>query len=187
MYDHFCPDVDKTMRKLGVEQVQNAIRGRKPSEEKLGLEDFDWELGTDGEPQRVTCPNGQQAEVTAGRKEHRYRAIFETADCDGCSSGVDEASQYMVALFASFWAQLRSSLRPISRLMHSLQPSPAYGDQVLSGESSLSSQSSDLTTSGIWYTIAASYKEVSGMSYAVRMIIPNGSDTVAPWRSASTY
>ena len=45
------PDVDKTMRKLGVEQVQSAIRGRKPSEEKLGLEDFDWELGTDGEPQ----------------------------------------------------------------------------------------------------------------------------------------
>jgi len=32
-----------------------------------------------------------------------------------------------ISLVASFLAQLRSSLRPISRLMHSLQPSPAYG------------------------------------------------------------
>lgn len=79
------PDVDQTMRELGVEQVQSAIRGRKPSEEKLGLEDFGWELDADGKPQTVTCPNGQQAEVTAGRKEHRYRAAFDAADCKSCS------------------------------------------------------------------------------------------------------
>ena len=79
------PDVDKTMRELGVEQIQSAIRGRKPSEEKLGLEDFGWELDDDGEPQTVTCPNGQQADVTAGRKEHRYRAAFDAADCESCT------------------------------------------------------------------------------------------------------
>jgi hypothetical protein len=79
------PDVDQTMREQGVEQVQSAIRGRKPSEEKLGLEDFGWELDADGKPQTVTCPNGQQAEVTAGRKEHRYRAAFDAADCKSCS------------------------------------------------------------------------------------------------------
>ena len=79
------PAVDKTMRELGVEQVQSAIRGRKPSEEKLGLEDFGWELDADGKPQTATCPNGQQAEVTAGRKEHRYRAAFDAADCKSCS------------------------------------------------------------------------------------------------------
>jgi hypothetical protein len=79
------PDVDKTMRELGVEQVQSAIRGRKPSEEKLGLEDFGWELNADGEPHTVTCPNGQQAEVTAGHKEHRYRAAFDAADCESCT------------------------------------------------------------------------------------------------------
>jgi len=79
------PDVDKTTRELGVEQVQSAIRGRKPSEEKLGLEDFDWELDADGKPQTVTCPNGQQAEVRAGRKEHRYRAAFDAAGCESCS------------------------------------------------------------------------------------------------------
>ena len=227
------PDVDKTMRKLGVEQVQSAIRGRKPVEEKLGLEDFDWELGTDGEPQGVTCPNGQQAEVTTGRKEHRYRAAFDAAGCEICPflnqcrtdtlkrtpervlrfsqqdvnvalrrqrtadtrasgqnlrtaveatvrsvkhpfgngkvpvrgqarvaivmlesaamSNVRRIHRYLVGReeakrakqtdekrvrgqpipgnspVASFLAQLRSSLRPISRLMHSLQLSPAYG------------------------------------------------------------
>jgi len=79
------PDVDKKMRELGVEQVQSAIRGRKPSEEKLGPEDFDWEFDADGTPQTVTCPNGQQAEVTAGRKRDRCRAAFDAAGCESCS------------------------------------------------------------------------------------------------------
>jgi hypothetical protein len=79
------PDVDKRMRELGVEQVQSAIRGRKPSEEKLGREDLRWELDADGTPQTVTCPNGQQAEVTAGRKDDRCRAAFDAAVCESCS------------------------------------------------------------------------------------------------------
>jgi hypothetical protein len=77
-------DVDKRMRELGVEQVQSAIRGRKPSEEKLGPEDFGWELDADGNPQTVTCPNGQQAEVTTGRKEDRCRAAFDAVGCESC-------------------------------------------------------------------------------------------------------
>jgi hypothetical protein len=78
------PDVDETMREQKVEHIQTAIRGRKPSEEKLGLADFDWETNGDGEPEQVTCPNGQQVEVTQGRKEHRYRAAFDADDCEGC-------------------------------------------------------------------------------------------------------
>ncbi|TET82965.1 MAG: hypothetical protein E3J37_06300 [Anaerolineales bacterium] len=78
------PDVDKTMRLHDVEQIQSAIRGRQPSAEKLGLDDFQWETNTDGEPQTVTCPNGQQAEVTPGRKEHRYRVTFEAVGCESC-------------------------------------------------------------------------------------------------------
>ena len=78
------PDVDQTMRELGVEQVQTAIRGRKPSAEKLNLDACDWELDDDGKPRKVTCPHGQQAEVTPGRSEHRYRAAFEAAGCEGC-------------------------------------------------------------------------------------------------------
>lgn len=77
-------DVDEAMQDQQVEQIQTAIRGRKPSEEKLGLDDFDWETSDDGEPEEVTCPNGQQVEVTQGRKEHRYRAAFDAGDCESC-------------------------------------------------------------------------------------------------------
>jgi hypothetical protein len=78
------PDVDQTMRDLGVEQVQTAIRGRKPSAEKLNLDAFTWELDDDGRPRAVTCPHGQQAEITPGRSEDRYRAAFEAAGCEVC-------------------------------------------------------------------------------------------------------
>jgi len=78
------PDVDQTMRELGVEQIQTAIRGRRPSAERLNLDAFDWELDDDGHPRAVTCPHGQRAEVTPGRSEGRYRASFEAAGCEDC-------------------------------------------------------------------------------------------------------
>ena len=78
------PTVDETMREHGVEQIQTAIRGRQPSEEKLGLDDFEWGTDSDGKPQTLTCPHEQQVEVTPGQKEHRYRAAFEAAGCESC-------------------------------------------------------------------------------------------------------
>jgi hypothetical protein len=78
------PDVDQTMRELGIEQIQTAIRGRKPSAEKLNLEAFAWELDDGDQPQAVTCPHEQRAEVTPGRSEDRYRAAFDAAGCEGC-------------------------------------------------------------------------------------------------------
>jgi len=78
------PDVDEAMRKAKVEQIQTAIRGRKPSEEKLGLEDFDWEIDEDGKPQEVICPHGQSVEVQPGRKEHLYLAYFDSVICRDC-------------------------------------------------------------------------------------------------------
>jgi hypothetical protein len=79
------PDVDEVMREHQVKQIQTAIRGRKPAKEKLGLEDFEWQTNADdGCPQGVICPGGQQAEVTAARKAGRYRAVFETPECETC-------------------------------------------------------------------------------------------------------
>jgi hypothetical protein len=79
------PDVDEVMREHQAKQIQTAIRGRKPAEEKLGLEDFKWQTNTDADqPQAVICPGGQQAQVTTGRKEGRYRAAFEMSDCENC-------------------------------------------------------------------------------------------------------
>jgi len=78
------PDVDEDMRKAKVEQIQTAIRGRKPAEEKLGLEDFDWETDDDGRPQEVTCPHGQRVAVQQRRKEYRYLAYFDAVVCGNC-------------------------------------------------------------------------------------------------------
>lgn len=78
------PDVDQTMRELGIAQIQTAIRGRKPSTEKLNLDGFAWELDDEGRPQAVTCPHGQRAKVTPGRKDEHYRAAFGVAGCEGC-------------------------------------------------------------------------------------------------------
>ncbi len=79
------PEVDKAMQEQQVQQIQTAIRGRQPAEEKLGLEDFTWQTNADaGQPQSVTCPHGQQAESAAGRKEGRYRAAFDSSGCESC-------------------------------------------------------------------------------------------------------
>jgi len=63
------PDVDEVMREAKVEQIQTAIRGRKPAEEKLGLEDFDWEIDDEGLPQEVICPHGQRVEAVGAREK----------------------------------------------------------------------------------------------------------------------
>jgi hypothetical protein len=77
------PKVDETMREQRVEQVQSAIRGRKPAAEQLGLDDFDWETD-DGQPQNVTCPHEQSVAVEPGRKEDRYCAYFDASVCEIC-------------------------------------------------------------------------------------------------------
>jgi hypothetical protein len=77
--------VDETMQEQQVQQIQTAIRGRRPAEEKLGLEDFVWQVNSaNGQPQNVTCPHGQQAEVTTGRKDGWYRVAFDSSGCESC-------------------------------------------------------------------------------------------------------
>lgn len=77
-------EVDKLMREHQIEQIQTAIRGRKPPRHKLGLHDFTWQTGADGKPQAVTCPHGQHVPVTAGRKAHLFCATFHAPDCESC-------------------------------------------------------------------------------------------------------
>ena len=79
------PEVDEAMQEQQVQQIQTAIRGRRPAEEKLGLEDLVWQVNVDdGQPENVTCPHGQHAEITTGRKEGRYRAAFDSSGCESC-------------------------------------------------------------------------------------------------------
>jgi len=77
-------DVDDTLQELDVDLVQTAIRGAKPSSESLGLEDFQWEVKANGQPQKVTCPQEVQVSVISGRTKDRFLAYFSIASCDTC-------------------------------------------------------------------------------------------------------
>jgi len=77
-------DVDETMAELEVDQVQTAIKGVKPDPESLGLDDFDWEIKSKGNPKSVTCPHGVLTQVIAGRSRDRYLAYFSLEQCEGC-------------------------------------------------------------------------------------------------------
>jgi len=71
------PQVDQVLRQERVSQVQTAIRGRQPNPDQLNLDDLTWELDPDGRPLAATAPNGQQAQLSPGRKPDRYIARFD--------------------------------------------------------------------------------------------------------------
>jgi hypothetical protein len=77
-------DVDNTLADLEIDLVQTAIRGSKPAAESLGLEEFQWEVKANGQPQKVTCPQEVQVSVIYGRTKDRFLAYFNKADCDTC-------------------------------------------------------------------------------------------------------
>jgi hypothetical protein len=71
---YHSPQVDDLMQTHHVRQVQTAIRGLQPTEGKVGLEDMTWQTNADnGQPEFVTCPGGQRAEVVGGRKVRTLR------------------------------------------------------------------------------------------------------------------
>ena len=77
-------DVDKIMQEHGVAHIQTAIRGAKPSEDTLNLEDFQWETNDASQPQQVTCPNEQTVPISPGRAEDRCLAHFDRSICEHC-------------------------------------------------------------------------------------------------------
>jgi len=78
------PDVDEDLQRHKIDLFQTAIRGRKPSSEKLYLSDFLLEQNKDGEPSKITCPHNQTTTVERGRVDGRYLAYFEELLCAEC-------------------------------------------------------------------------------------------------------
>lgn len=78
------PGVDEDLQQHNIDLLQTAIRGRKPSSEKLYLSDFLLEQSVDGEPIKITCPHNQATAVEKGRKDGRYLAYFEELLCAEC-------------------------------------------------------------------------------------------------------
>jgi len=73
----------EAMRDLEVEHVQTAIGGHAPHR-YLGLNTFDIETSSQGIPETITCPNGQQVEVKPSRAQGHYLARFDASQCAKC-------------------------------------------------------------------------------------------------------
>jgi len=78
------PEMDDTLAEQQVEQIQTAIRGRKPGTEKLHLSDFEIKQTEEGKPTQITCPQGQNVAVHPGNRKNSYVAHFELAVCQPC-------------------------------------------------------------------------------------------------------
>lgn len=77
-------EMDETLAEQDVEQIQTAIRGRKPSSEKLHLSDFEIKQTEEGKPTQITCPNDQSVKVQSSNRRKSYVVHFELEDCQTC-------------------------------------------------------------------------------------------------------
>jgi hypothetical protein len=77
-------EMDETLAEKGVEQIQTAIRGRKPSTEKLHLSDFEIKQTDEGKPTQITCPQGQTVKVSSSNQRKSFVAHFAEDTCQAC-------------------------------------------------------------------------------------------------------
>jgi hypothetical protein len=78
------PEMDQALAEEQVQQIQTAIRGRKPSAEKLHLSDFEIKQTEEGKPTQITCPQGQHVEVHSSNRRKSFVAHFEVDVCQTC-------------------------------------------------------------------------------------------------------
>jgi predicted DCC family thiol-disulfide oxidoreductase YuxK len=78
------PEADDALRENNVEQIQTAIRGRKPSAEKLHLSDFEIKQTDEGKPTQITCPQGQTVNVRSSNQRKSFVAHFAQETCQTC-------------------------------------------------------------------------------------------------------
>ncbi len=75
---------DQAVEAAGVDHQVSAIKGRKLSGEKIGLDAFTMHRGEQGVLTGLECPGGQAAEIRQGSKAGMYRAGFSASRCEGC-------------------------------------------------------------------------------------------------------
>jgi hypothetical protein len=78
------PAAETVFRKEKVKHIPTKVRGFYPSPDRLGREQFCWEMNEEGVPVAVGCPGGQQVEVRVGRKAGNCIADFDATICEAC-------------------------------------------------------------------------------------------------------
>jgi hypothetical protein len=77
------PAADRVLSEYQVELHQTGIRGKAPKPDKLNLADLIFNLGADGKPTQVICPQGQTGSVALGASTD-YVAYFDATICRAC-------------------------------------------------------------------------------------------------------
>lgn len=77
------PAADEQLVEHKVELIQSGIRGRAPAADQLSLAQFSFTTTEKGKPITITCPNGQEVIVEAGRTTG-YLARFDPSICQTC-------------------------------------------------------------------------------------------------------
>jgi len=78
------PAVDRLLEENQVSLLQTAIRGTALNPNKLSVSEFSYECDPAGQPVRVSCPQGQTAEVERGTQKKGYVAKFSVPTCQAC-------------------------------------------------------------------------------------------------------
>jgi hypothetical protein len=81
---HGGPATDEVLQEQQVEHIQTAIRGITPNPEKLNLADFTIKFNEDGQPMKVTCPQGQTETVHSTSQKKAFVAHFTAEVCQTC-------------------------------------------------------------------------------------------------------
>jgi hypothetical protein len=81
---HGGPATDAVLQEQHVEHIQTAIRGITPNPEKLNLADFTIKFNEDGQPVKVTCPQGEAETVHSTSQKKGFVAHFTTEVCQTC-------------------------------------------------------------------------------------------------------
>lgn len=77
------PVAEAACERHEVELRATRMRGGQSSADRLGWEAYTWELDENGQPVRVTCPQGQSVPLEPGKGKERFIARF---DPDGCAT-----------------------------------------------------------------------------------------------------
>jgi len=78
------PEMDKALAAEQIEQVQTAIRGRKPNPEKLHLSEFEIKQTEEGKPTQIIYPDGQNVNVHPTSQRKGFVAHFALDQCQAC-------------------------------------------------------------------------------------------------------
>ena len=78
------PQVDQAFQDKNILLLQTAIRGPRPSADKLNLSDFKLKFDDAGKPCEILCPNSQQVPVRQGNQHKGFAAEFPPAICQNC-------------------------------------------------------------------------------------------------------